>query len=266
MSITSEGMTPADIAAVTGNSRNGSNGWGGDGAWWLLVLFLFAANNGWNNGGFGGGNGGGPTTYIGTNADIQRGFDQSATMTALNNLAIGQCNQTTALQNAITQGQIANMQGFNTTQGQIANTGFNISNALNQCCCENRLATADLKYTIATENCADRAALSDGVRDIIASNTASTQAILDKLCQQELDAKNDIIANLRTQLNMQTLAASQTAQTSQLQLGMQASNTALLNELRSCPIPAQPVYGSQPIFTCPNNQNNCGCNCGCGVG
>ena len=77
MSITSEGMTPADIAAVTGNNRNDGGFGDGSGAWWLLVLFLFAANNGWNNGGWGG-NGGnnGAIPYIGTNADIQRGFDQ----------------------------------------------------------------------------------------------------------------------------------------------------------------------------------------------
>ena len=80
----------------------------------------------------------------------------------------------------------------------------------------------------------------------------------NKLCQQEIDAKNETIANLRTQLNMATLNASQTAQTALIREGQNAAVNSLVNELRSCPIPSQPVYGSQPIFTCPNN-NGCGC-------
>lgn len=270
MSITSEGMTPADIAAVTGNNRNDGGFGDGSGAWWLLVLFLFAANNGWNNGGWGGNGGnGGAIPYVGTNADIQRGFDQSAIMSGINNLTTGQCNQTATLQNAITQSQIGAMQGFNGITGTV-NNGVNLlqstlmQNEMNrqQCCCDTKQAIADLKYTVATENCADRQALSDGVRDIIASNTAQTQAILDKLCQQELDAKNETIANLRTQLNMQNLAASQTAQTAQILANNAAQTQALEQYLNPAPIPA---YVVQNPNCCPT-QNNCGCNCGCGVG
>ena len=269
MSITSEGMTPADIAAVTGNNRN-DGGFGDGGALWLLVLFLFTANNGWNNGVWGGnGSNNGAIPYIGTNADIQRGFDQSAIMSGINNLTTGQCNQTATLQNAITQSQISAMQGFNGVTGTI-NNGVNLlqstlmQNEMNrqQCCCDTKQAIADLKYTVATENCADRQALSDGVRDIIASNTAQTQAILDKLCQQELDAKNETIANLRTQLNMQNLAASQTAQTAQILANNAAQTQALEQYLNPAPIPA---YVVQNPNCCPT-QNNCGCNCGCGVG
>lgn len=126
MSITSEGMTPADIAAVTGNNRNDGGFGDGSGAWWLLVLFLFAANNGWNNSGWGG-NGGnnGAIPYIGTNADIQRGFDQSAIMSGINNLTTGQCNQTATLQNAITQSQIGAMQGFNGLQSTLMQNEMN---------------------------------------------------------------------------------------------------------------------------------------------
>ena len=268
MSITSEGMTPADIAAVTGNNRNDGGFGDGSGAWWLLVLFLFAANNGWNNGGWGGNGNNGAIPYIGTNADIQRGFDQSAIMSGINNLTTGQCNQTATLQNAITQSQIGAMQGFNGVTGTI-NSGVNLlqstlmQNEMNrqQCCCDTKQAIADLKYTVATENCADRQALSDGVRDIIASNTAQTQAILDKLCQQEIDAKNETIANLRTQLNMQNLAASQTAQTAQL-LADNSRQTAVLEDYLNPT--ARPAYIVQNPNCCPT-QNNCGINCGCGV-
>ena len=94
------------------------------------------------------------------------------------------------------------------------------------------------------------------MRDIIASNTANTQAILDKLCQQELDAKNEVIANLRTQLNMADLRASQTAQTAQILAGQTAEVDALYNRLSNCPVPSTPVYGRVPIFTC---NGGCGC-------
>ena len=118
------------------------------------------------------------------------------------------------------------------------------------------MATADLKYTVATENCADRQTLSEGIRDIIASNTANTQAILDKLCQQEIDAKNDLIATLRSQLSMADLRASQVAQTAAIKEGQVAEIDALYNRLSSCPVPSMPVYGRTPIFTC---SGGCGC-------
>ncbi len=156
--------------------------------------------------------------------------------------------------------QTANMQGFNGIQSQLA-----------QCCCDNRLASADLKYTIATENCADRAALSDGIRDVIAAQTASTQRILDQLCQDKIDAKNDEIAQLRQELMYSRGQASQVEQTAQLlannnaqtalfQQGLNNEVDALYNRLSNCPVPSVPVYGRQPIFQCQNQ----GCGCGCG--
>lgn len=138
------------------------------------------------------------------------------------------------------------------------NQGFNsLGSQFAECCCENRLATADLKYTIATEECATRSADAMNTRDIIDSQTRGTQVILDKLCALELDAKNTKISDLERQLTMANLAASQSRQTNDIQ-------SSIISELRACPIPAQPVYGSQPIFTCPQNNSNCGCGCGCG--
>ena len=93
---------------------------------------------------------------------------------------------------------------------------------------------------------------------------------MDKLCALELDGVKGQLAaaqrenvGLQNQLNMANLAASQVSQTAQIREGQLAATTALVNELRSCPIPSQPVYGSQPIFTCPGN-NNGGCGCGGG--
>ena len=146
--------------------------------------------------------------------------------------------------------QIANMQSL-----------FGIQSALQNCCCENRAATADLKYTVATEACADRSAISDGIRDVITNQTATTQSILDKLCQLELDNYKRENDNLRSQLNMATLRESQTAQNAFIQQGFSDEVDQLYNRLSNCPVPSTPVYGRTPIFTCNNN----GCGCGCGI-
>jgi len=79
------------------------------------------------------------------------------------------------------------------------------------CCCENRAAVADLKYTVATEACADRAAVTNALRDVLEANSASTQRILDQMCQDKIDQKNERIAELQNQLTLANLAASQNA-------------------------------------------------------
>ena len=160
---------------------------------------------------------------------------------------IADLNRSYAAQTAVTAGQTA-------IQAQLAQNGYNQATS-----------TADIKYTIATENCADRATISNGVRDIIASNTAQTQAILDKLCALELDGYKRENDQLRTQLNMANLAASQTAQTAELRQSGATQLNQLVSELRSCPIPAMPVAGNTPLFSCNpgfNNSNGCGCGCG----
>lgn len=265
MSLTTSEMTPADIAAVTGGGRGYNDGFGGDWAW--IVLLLLLAGNGWGNGW---GNNGG------VGGEVQRGFDQQATTGALAalqgsvsngfaNASTQLCNCCADIQQALCNGfagveaganarQIANMnqafgmqtammQGFNGIQSQFAD-----------CCCENRLGIADLKYTVATENCADRQALNEGVRDIIASQTAGTQRILDQLCADKIDAKNDEIAQLRQELLYARGQASQVTQNASIING-------IYDRLNQCPVGTVPVYGEQPIFTCNNN----GCGCGCGM-
>jgi hypothetical protein len=135
---------------------------------------------------------------------------------------------------------------------QTANTAglTNLSTQLAQCCCDNRAATQDVKFTIAQEECATRA-----------NSTANTQAILDKLCQLELDGYKRENDNLRSQLQFANMQASQVAQTSELRTSQATVANQLVQELRSCPIPAQPVYGNSPIFTCAQNVAG-GCGCG----
>lgn len=180
--------------------------------------------------------------FAGVNAGVANGFAQAE----IANNARQMANMQTAF-----AGQTAMIGGFNNLAAELAN-----------CCCENRLASADLKYTIATENCADRAALSDGVRDIIASQTAGVQRILDQLCNDKIDAKNDTIAQLRQELLYAKSQASQDVQTATLRLGQEAEVDALYNRLKNCPVPSMPVYGMTPIFACNGNNGGCGCSGG----
>ena len=276
------------VAPMNGYGYGGNGlGFGGDGSWWV-ILFLFCLMGGWGNGfgGFGGGNGAVP--YI--NNDVQRGFDQNAVMSGINGLSSaitsGFGNVQTALCNGfagVNQGvasgfaqaeiaanarQIADMQ--QAFAAQTATTaGMNaIAQNLQNCCCENRASVADLKYTVATENCADRTAAANNTRDIIDAQTRGTQAILDKLCALELDGVKGQLAQaqrenagLQNQLNMAAMRESQTAQNAFITQGFANEVDALYNRLNNCPVPTTPVYGRTPIFTC---NNNSGCGCGCG--
>lgn len=144
--------------------------------------------------------------------------------------------------------QTAMMQGFNNVQSQIADA-----------CCENRLANCQTQNIIQNEGNMTRFADANNTRDIIENQTRGTQTIIDKLCQLELDAKNDKISDLERQLTMANLQASQTAQNAFIAQGFSNEVDALYNRLNSCPVPTTPVYGRTPIFTC---NNGCGCNNG----
>lgn len=287
----------------------GGGGFGGFGGYnddiWLIIILLFACG-GWGNG-FGGGFGNMALGYDfpwllngqqGINNNVSDGFrDQmiNSTINGIQNsvtsgfgdvqLGIAGINQnicqtgsgiTQAVANGFAQAEIANnarqiadmqqnfanqtatLQGFNGMQSQLAS-----------CCCENRLASCQTQNIIQNEGNSTRFADANNTRDIIQSQTQGTQAILDKLCQLELDgvkaqvdAKNDRIAELTTQLNMATLRESQTAQNAFIQQGFSNEVDQLYNRLNSCPVPTTPVYGRTPIFTCNGNNGGCGCACG----
>lgn len=252
--------------------QGGGNGGGWDqgNGWWIILLFILLASGNWGNqnGNNGGGWGNGQPIIVndGNGGSVQRGFDQAAVMgglngiqNGLNDIQMSLCNGFAGVEQGANARQMANMNQAFAAQTAMAQ-GFNqLGSQFADCCCENRLASADLKYTIATENCADRAAVSDGIRDVITNQTANTQRILDQLCSDKIDAKNERIADLERQLTMANLAASQAAQTAQIRAGQVAEIDAMYNRLVQCPIPTQPVYGMTPIFTCPGN-NGCGCN------
>lgn len=272
------------VAPMYGGGNGFGNGFG-DNGWWVILLFiLLAGGNGWGNG-FGGGYGGfaadGAMLYPWMNqAEITTdGFRDSMlndNITSIRDGVFGlstqMCNGFGDVQQSLCNGfagvnatvnsgfanaetaanarQMANMQTAFAGQTAMAQGFNNLSSQFADCCCENRLGLADLKYTVATENCADRAALSDGIRDIIASQTAGTQRILDVLCQDKIDAKNDEIAQLRQEVLFARGQASQIAQN-------QTIVDNIYNRLDTCPVGTTPVYGRTPIFSC--NNNGCGC-------
>lgn len=229
------------VSPMYGNGSTNGFGWG-DGSFWIIILFLFAfMGNGW-------GNWGGNSGATQVNNDVQRGFDQQAVMSGLNGI-------NAAVANGFAGAEISRCNA----QANVLQTLNDMAMNMQSCCCENRAQAADLKYTIATEACADRQAVTDALRDVIASNTANTQAILDKMCQQEIDALKTQNANLQTQINLANLTASQTDQTAKI-LADNATQTATLKQsLNPTPVPAYVVQ----------NPNCCGTNfyggCGCGV-
>ena len=261
--------------AYNGGFGNGNNGFGGDWAWIILLLLLGWGNNGNGFGGGYGGNGDFPWLMTGQqniNANTNNGFRDAmlndcitSIRDGIGNLSTQLCNCCGDMQMALANGFAGVEQGANARQMADMNQAFAAQTAMAQgfnnlgtqfadCCCENRLGLADLKYTVATENCADRQALNEGVRDIIASQTAGTQRILDQLCQDKIDEKNDTIAQLRQEVLFARGQASQGAQSTDIINGV-------YNRLNECPVGTVPVYGEQPIFTC-NNNNGCGCGCG----
>ena len=240
MAISDGTLSAADIAAVTGNNGFGF-GNGDGGAFWLLVLFLFAFNGGWGNG-FGGGNNGAP--YIAN--DVQRGFDQSAVMSGIAGL----------------QSSLAN--GFATAEVSQCNQTANITGqlsalALNQAtnACKTDSNIADLKYVVATEACADRQAVTDALQSVTNTINNGIQSIKDQINAQTLEAKNEEIVNLRTQINLSNLAASQNAQTAALIADNNAQTQALINRIAPYP---------QAAYIVPNPLVYSGYGTGCGCG
>lgn len=219
------GLSAADVAAVMGNGNNGF-GFGNDGAWWLIILFLFFMNNGWNNGG---NQGGMPFA-------IQNGFDQAALTNSLAGLNTTVANGFANAEVSRCNAQTNTLQALN-----------GISMSLQNCCCENRAATADLKYAMANEGAQTRSAIQ-----------SSVQTVLDKLCQQEIDTLKTQNANLQTQINLANMQASQTAQTARILADNAAQTQALEQYLNPVPIPAYMVQN--PNCCGQNWYNNCGCN------
>ena len=241
----SSDMSAADIAAVTGNANNGW-GFGSDGTW-LLILFLFAfMGNGWGGNGFGGGNDVLPYAYA-QNTDnlVTSGFNQAATTAALGDISL-------AISSGFAGAEISRCNQMANLTSQINALGTAQLTAGYQ----NQLATSQLGSDIAREACTSRTVVSDGIRDVLASVQNQTQQILSTMAQDKIDAKNEKIAELQSQLNMATLRESQTAQTAALIQNNEAQTTILEQYL--APIP-RPAYIVNYAPTSGYYYGGCGC-------
>ena len=286
------GMTPADVAAVMGGNRGYGGGFGngfGDGsggAWWIIILFLFAMNGGWGNRGNFGGNGGScdAVPYMmteSTQAAVQNGFNQQGVLNGINGInqtlangfadaAVARCNAQTATLQALSNNQMGLYQTLNANQNANTAAMNQLAMSLQNCCCDNRAGLADLKYTVATENCADRQAIANGLRDVIANQTANTQALInsqnqgfqsiqDKLCQLELDSYKQKTTEQAAEIVALKGAISQTAQTAQIIQDNNAQTANLIRALNPAPIPSYQV--PNPYTGCCGNQGYYGCGC-----
>ena len=265
------GFYPYPVYPAMGGN-GGFGGFGGDSAIWLIVLLALIWGNGNGNGfgGFGGNSFDNGYAWLSNGQkeimnNTNQGFDTlhlsnqlEGTRDGINALSTQLCNCCADITGAISNGFYNSEISANNRQMANMQQNFDLSRQFADCCCENRLGIANLNSTILAENCADRAALADGLKDVLINQTANTQRILDQLCNDKIDEKNEKIADLQREILMKDLQASQIQQTAQLRLGQEAEVDALYNRLSNCPVPTTPVYGRTPIFTCPNN-NGCGC-------
>ena len=195
--------------------NGGGFGFGDAGSGWWIILLLLCLGGGWGNG-FGGFGGGGAIPWMNTNNDVQRGFDQSAMMNGITgvqgavtsgfgDVQTGLCGGFAGVNAAIANGFAQAEIGENARQMSNMQQMFQLQSQLSQCCCDNRMATVQTQNIVQTEGAATRLAIQQ-----------QTQAILDKMCQDDIDRKNEKILELQNNLNMANLAASQVAQTQQI--------------------------------------------------
>lgn len=195
---------------------------------------------------------------------------QNAVNQGFANTNLGMCQGFNGVNTAISGAQNAISQQMNANEIANLNRSFAEQTANTQGFTGVNAGVADLRYTVATEACADRAAVGDALQNVTMQNmgntnqivnaiTAGIQSIKDDLCADRLDAERRENQNLRTQLSMAQLQASQTAQTAQILAGQSAEIDGVYNRLKNCPVPSMPVYGNTPIFTC---NSGCGCNGG----
>jgi len=263
------------VAPMYGGGNGGfGNSWGGDGWWILILFFLLAGNGGWGMGnGFGGGAFGYDFPWLfngqnNINANTNAGFRDAQLHDSVTSVRDGVSALATQLCGCCGDLQMSLANGFAGTTAAV--TGA--QNAISQQLYSNELASLNRSFAEQTANtagfngvqsslCDIRYGSATNTRDIIDSQTRGTQAILDKLCQLELDGYKREADDLRQRLNAADLRASQTAQNAFISQGFANEVDALYNRLNSCPVPTTPVYGRTPIFTC-GGQQPCGCGCG----
>ena len=235
MALTDEGTGTTMLVQPSGFGGNDGFGFGDGNGWGILLLFILMG--GWG-GNFGGGFGGGDFyPWMNQSNQISSGFQNQMLNDSINGIQAG----INGISSQLCNNQMADLERSFASQTAMTAGMTGLQSQLANCCCENRAATADLKYTVATEACADRNAISSALRDVLAATQTQTQTILDKMCQQEIDAPKSQNIALQNQVNMQALAASQTAQTAQLIADNTQQTQYIVNRVAPYPIPAYTV-------------------------
>ena len=245
-------LSPADVAVLSGNARNGDNMGFGDNAWWIIVLLLF----GWGRNGFGGGYG--ASGGIGENYVLATDFaNLERKLDGINN---GICDATFALNNTVTNGFSQNAQtlcqGFNGVNTAVLQSSvnnerglWNLSSQFADCCCKTQRAIDGVNYNMAMNTNSLQQTLCNNTRDIIENQNANYRALHDELVANKLEAKNDRIAEQQNEINALRLAASQERQ-----------NAYLLSELKPCPSAAYIVPNPNCCYNYNVTPAGCGCN------
>ena len=292
MSLGSEnGLSVADIAAVTDrNNGNCGNGWGGGFGEMLIamiMLFLFPMFFGGFGGGMWGGmggwgNGGMMAAANGalTRADLCSEFNFNGLENAVRGVTQGLCDGFYAMQNSINGLGMNVMQGFSQAELSRANQQAalmqqlcNLGYQQKDCCCETQRSIDGVKFTIAQEDCATRNLMQSNTRDLIENQNANARAVLDALTAQRLEAKDERIAAQAAQIQALQLSASQAQQNAAIGAMISASEATILRRTGAeCPTPAYVVQPPTPVNFPTNccgqfsgwNNGGCGCNSGCG--
>lgn len=218
-----QGNSFAEGYMIGRDSYNNGGGFGfnGDNAWWIIILLLFGyGNNGFGGAGFGGGNGNLAFDLgrLATTNDVASGFNNSAVLSSLNDLKLGQAG----LQQTLCQ-------GFNGVNTSILTSANDLSRQFAECCCTTQRAIDGINYNIAKSTC-----------DITNNANNNTQRIIDMYTGDKLDS----------------LRAENAALTAQLSQNSQTQT--LINTLRPVAQPAyitcspyESVYGAcRPCNSC----------------
>lgn len=278
MSLTTESMSAADLAAVCGNNNNRGNdgfgGFGGDG-WWIILLFLFAGWGGRGFGGFGGGYGAGCGAPCATQADVRAAVDQQTLISKIDQQTYGMADSFNSLNNTLNNNFRGVDNAICTLGYQGAQHASNLSAQMAQCCCDTRAAIKDVDVGIErtgwniskqiSDCCCDMEKMNMQSRfDAQAYNCNTLQAI-DKLGDRIIDyMSNEKVQALRDENQALRLAASQSAQNAFITANQEAQTAELIRRLgRDCPVPAYVVPNPNCCYQ-PFSFNNCGCNNGCG--
>jgi hypothetical protein len=256
--MTENGLSAADVYAVTRNNDSNNSMWGGDWFGYLLLFALFGGGFGgfggfggagilpwllFGNGGFGG-FGGGCGSPCATQADLAAGFNNSAVLSGINGIDSALCQGFNGINTAILQN------GYN-TQGAING----LSHQLSDCCCATQRAIDSVKYENATNTCAIQNTIQNTTRDVIENANANSRAILDFLTQ-------DKIATLTAENQSLKFAASQSAQNAFITANQEAQTAELIRRLgRDCPVPAYVVPNPNCCYNANVTYSNA---CGCG--